>query len=630
MATVPSLSSAFSSLLSPFSSLFGGTPAKPNTSSYTSVGVSSPAALSASAANATAAAGGGAYKPATATTGGMSIYTPSTPAIPSYQAANNVAAKGTVPYIPATATTGGMSVVPTSTSAKTGLPTSSLPGAISPATSKGYIPPVTPAIPNMSATPSTQANSGSAMPALPSIGATPAASSVSPFSAASLDGNGAAGSFDTGGAASGAPSAAFGSSSSGGYNLGGTAGGGSATALPYAYDSTDTNSTDPYGLSYFSSNEQSAAEKALMDALQMSPGEVATQKQLDALNAGAASSYSNTAGQSIPLPFITGQQAQIQREQATLAQPLESSLALAQAQRQLQGTAAQAALTEADNRIANYDSFMKPVSTAYGGTLSQFDPTTGTYKTLVNPFGTATGTANGTDTGAGSTNAILGQLAAAGIDTTRYNIPGLIAAVQNGATPADILAGRGAAAGIKAAAVTTANAGPAADAASLKTQQAYLDTTNRAYQTATQNFTVLQNFMQQYGLNQSNVPLINQLQNKIKAGVADPGAVAAFNSQLAGLRAEYAQVLSRGGEVTDSSRASAASLIPDDLSPAQLATIEQQLNLEAGNAISESQSQINTIQGRINTNGSAGTTNFGTSSGSSSSNPFSASNFFGT
>lgn len=137
------------------------------------------------------------------------------------------------------------------------------------------------------------------------------------------------------------------------------------------------------------------------------------------------------------------------------------------------------------------------------------------------------------------------------------------------------------------------------DIASLTTQQSYLDTTTRAYQTATSNLGTLQTFMQQNGINDANVPIINQIQNKIKGKVLDPGVVAAFTSSLEGLRAEYAQVLSRGGSVTDTERKTANALIPDNLNPQQLKTVTNQLSLEGQNAVNESQKQVDTIKGRL-------------------------------
>jgi hypothetical protein len=147
---------------------------------------------------------------------------------------------------------------------------------------------------------------------------------------------------------------------------------------------------------------------------------------------------------------------------------------------------------------------------------------------------------------------------------------------------------------------TATAAADKADAASLKKQQDYSDSTQRAFNTANANLQQLVTYMQQAGVNNgSTVPLINDLENKAKAGLLDPGTIAAYKAAIAGLRAEYAQVLSRGGEVTEGQRAQANSLIPDNLTPAQLQQVTDRLKIEGGNAISEAQGQISTINSRM-------------------------------
>lgn len=587
MTAIPSLSSAFSSLLAPLTNLFSA-PAKPAASSYTSVGVSSPSALGLPASP------------------NMSVYTPPAPAANMSVApktANQVAAAGTVPYLPNnSAGYGGMSLVPTGTSATTGLPTSSVPGAISPASSKGTLP----ILPSISSTKAPTVSTAAARTSN-ATSTSNNSSTYQPSIGPAIPNLGSASDTNYAGSSI-APGISGGSGAGAGGGIGGF-------TSPGASFGAAGGASDPYGLSYFSSTEQQNAEKALQASLQMSPNELADQKALNALNASAATSYTNTAGQPIPLPFITGQQAQIQRSQATLAQPLESALTLAQAQRGLAGTAAQSALTQANNRISSYQDFLKPVPTSYGGTLSQFDPTTGTYKTLVNPFGTATGTATGGSGSGTDITTTIGNAIAHGQITqdmvTRYGIPFIAATLQ--ADPGYNF--------------ITQKASVAANSASLKTQQGYVDTVTRAFNTANENLTSLTSFMTTNGLNQSSVPLINQLQNKVKAGVTDAGTIAAFQSALSGLRAEYAQVLARGGEVTDSARNSATTLIPDNISPAQLQQVAQRLNIEGQNAISAATQQVQTITGRTGSN--TGGSNLGTSGGDPS-NPFSASNFFGT
>lgn len=138
-----------------------------------------------------------------------------------------------------------------------------------------------------------------------------------------------------------------------------------------------------------------------------------------------------------------------------------------------------------------------------------------------------------------------------------------------------------------------------ADAASLQQQQIYADSTQRAFNTANQNLSALTQFMQQAGVNStSNIPLINSLSNSAQAQT-NPGVISGYRAALAGLRAEYAQVLSRGGEVTEGQRAQANSLIPDNLTPSQLQQVADRLNVEGKNAVNEANQQINVIKGRM-------------------------------
>lgn len=148
-----------------------------------------------------------------------------------------------------------------------------------------------------------------------------------------------------------------------------------------------------------------------------------------------------------------------------------------------------------------------------------------------------------------------------------------------------------------------------ATTASLGQQYKYLDTATRATNTANQNFDSLITFMQQNGINDSNVPIFNQITNKVKGGLLDPGALATYNSSIETLRSEYAQVLSKGGEVTDSVRNAANAVIPDNLTPTQLGVLRQRIQTETTNAINEAQGQINSSLQRVG----------GSSSGSNSS-----------
>lgn len=137
-----------------------------------------------------------------------------------------------------------------------------------------------------------------------------------------------------------------------------------------------------------------------------------------------------------------------------------------------------------------------------------------------------------------------------------------------------------------------------ADRASLLDQQKYVDTVQRALNTADANFKMLTEIVQKAGIN-NNSPIINQLQNKLKSRVIGDQDIAAFNSLITSVRQEYAQVLARGGEVTQGVRDEAGVLIPSDISLAALKKVEETIKAEGQNIVTESQKQVQTIQSRL-------------------------------
>jgi hypothetical protein len=132
-----------------------------------------------------------------------------------------------------------------------------------------------------------------------------------------------------------------------------------------------TTSYDPR----ITSSAAEDAYKKYQDSLTMSPEEIDAQTKLNALNASAAQAYSNTEGQAIPLEFITGQKAALQRSQAALSVPLESQLSLAQAKRQMAMTSSKAALEREQAKVDASREVSKPISLASGASL--VDPKTG-------------------------------------------------------------------------------------------------------------------------------------------------------------------------------------------------------------------------------------------------------------
>lgn len=333
-----------------------------------------------------------------------------------------------------------------------------------------------------------------------------------------------------------------------------------------------------------------AAYKKYQDSLQMSPEEVAAQKRLNDLNTASAKAYTNTQNQAIALPFITGQQAALQREQSTLATPLTAELTLAQQQRQLASQGAEAGLNFESSKLSAARDLVKPVATTYGGTLSRYNPQTGNYETVVNPFGSASGTASGTDLGSGSTQDVLGQLTAAGITPTRYSIPGYVAAVQAGVPIQTIINNQ--------AAKTFLN--------STDTQK-FIANSNTALNTIndpTQGIKALSN-----AVNRTNVTVLNNGLLKVKEGISDP-ATAQFVQQANILADEVSKLLGSGQGSDFAIQLGQALVNPSYSQEAFNATMDN-LAGRVQNKVSEYVKQ-----------GTATGTNFGTSGSSSGSSVY--------
>lgn len=139
-----------------------------------------------------------------------------------------------------------------------------------------------------------------------------------------------------------------------------------------------------------------------------------------------------------------------------------------------------------------------------------------------------------------------------------------------------------------------------ASGSSLTDQTKYANNIERAFNTATDTFNALNTFMQQYGVNPSQFPDLNQLGNFLQSHGQDaPGIIAAYKAQLQTLRQEYSQVLAKGGQRSVETDREAAQLIPETLSPAQLAQVQAQIKIDSDNAISEAKNQVGKISTTI-------------------------------
>lgn len=139
---------------------------------------------------------------------------------------------------------------------------------------------------------------------------------------------------------------------------------------------------------------------------------------------------------------------------------------------------------------------------------------------------------------------------------------------------------------------------------SLTQQTEYLNTVQRAFNTANTTLASALDWMKTNGINPSQFPDFNSLQNFASTHGLDVGPVSGFRSQIAQLRAEYAQVLARGGQQTDTVRQEANDIVPDNIAPADLATLAGRLKVDAQNAIAAATQQVAQIRGQLSGAGS--------------------------
>jgi hypothetical protein len=143
-----------------------------------------------------------------------------------------------------------------------------------------------------------------------------------------------------------------------------------------------------------------------------------------------------------------------------------------------------------------------------------------------------------------------------------------------------------------AAALGSANAAALGD-----TVKSY-NSTSIAFDTVDKQFGMLTQLMTQYGLNQAGIPLVTQLQNKVNAGLVQPGVMGAFNLAVQELRTNLSTVISRGNPTNDSA-SQASTLVPDNLSPSQMGTLGTTIKTFGQAAVSQIKTQADQISSNI-------------------------------
>lgn len=137
-----------------------------------------------------------------------------------------------------------------------------------------------------------------------------------------------------------------------------------------------------------------------------------------------------------------------------------------------------------------------------------------------------------------------------------------------------------------------------ANQASLVEQTKYKNDVNRSLTNAENGFqSLLSDFKGK--VNNSDITLSNAIQNKAKYGLGDQD-IAAFRAGLQEVKNEYSQVFSRGGGVTESTKAAADKLLDENLSFSALEAINKQLQTQGGIVKSGLDKTVSGIQNDMN------------------------------
>ncbi len=138
-----------------------------------------------------------------------------------------------------------------------------------------------------------------------------------------------------------------------------------------------------------------------------------------------------------------------------------------------------------------------------------------------------------------------------------------------------------------------------ANADALKTLNTNIQTTQAAFNTVNTQFSNVEQLAQRFGLNQTGIPFITQLENSAYAQTPQgAGLVAAFKSTIQELRTNLQAVISRGGSVAGAAQ-DAANLVPDNLSPSQMSQLQSAIQSNGNSAVSALQQQSATVVNNI-------------------------------
>lgn len=374
---------------------------------------------------------------------------------------------------------------------------------------------------------------------------------------------------------------------------------GSSTTGVQPYVPGNPDSLDPSTNPLTSDPAYQAALAQVAQYSQMSPAEKAIADQQTNLNSSISSSLINAEGHGQDLPFVTGEQKNINELGSVEGTRLAGLLTNAQAQRQLNLQGATTQLTAAQGQLSALQARNAPITVPFGGTVvSKSGSTIGG-----GVFGNAGGSGGTSGTGmmptAGSafdpSNTVdqytqMYMQDPSSVSAKFASNPSAMGAIiqrandismQQTGQPFN-------------AATTQANITANGSALTQLTQQTNASQT--ALSTVKSNGDLLLNGLKTAGLNTSQIPALNSLMQTIDSLGADPGSVAQFKNSLTTLQSEYSKLLAGQGATTEGGASRASGALPGNISISDLAGVLDRIVSEGQNTIDSQTKQIASIK----------------------------------
>jgi hypothetical protein len=157
-----------------------------------------------------------------------------------------------------------------------------------------------------------------------------------------------------------------------------------------------------------------------------------------------------------------------------------------------------------------------------------------------------------------------------------------------------------------------------ANATSLTAQTTYKNQIQNSLNKAEDSFSQIMDAFAGSGIDPSSSTYANSKLNSVSSNFTG-GQIFAYKAALQELSADYSQVFSRGGQVTDSVRSQSEDILSGNISFSDLKKVQDELQAQGNIAVNDAQKQISTIQDNINGIISGGTTSSIVSSNSTSS-----------